>query len=88
MYRMTLFLPPGAVATDAQAMEVCDQVATLCDRLFGRITSDESKVTYVLTSEVDDDEDDEAAQERWMQENLLNPRVRGVIIPSPVGQLQ
>jgi hypothetical protein len=85
---MTLFLPPWAVSTDDQAMEVCDQIATLCDQLLGRPSSGESKLTYVLTSEVDEDEDDDDAQDRWMQENLFHPRVRGVIIPRPVGELQ
>lgn len=88
MYRLTLFLPPWAVATDDQALEVCDQVATLCDQLLGRPATEDSKLTYVLTSEVDEDENDDDAQERWLKENVLHPRVRGVIFPSPIGEIQ
>lgn len=84
MYRMTLFLPTAQVGTDDQAMEVCDQVATLCDQLLGRPSSGESKLTYILTSEVDEDGED--ALDRWIRENLDHPRVRGVIIPSPISE--
>jgi hypothetical protein len=75
MYRMTLFFDAD---DDARAEDVCDKVASLCDRLLGRPSSEESTLPSILTFEEDPAEDDEVAKERWVAENVMRPNTRAV----------
>ena len=84
MYRMTLFFDAADLE---RAVEVADQVAHLCDREVGRPATDDSNVPYILVMEVEPDENDEAAKQRWFLENVMTGQARAVIIPRPIGEI-
>ncbi|MDQ6899977.1 MAG: hypothetical protein M3072_10800 [Candidatus Dormibacteraeota bacterium] len=63
---------------DARAEDVCDEVASLCDRLLGRPSSEESPLPYILTFEEDPAKSDA---------NVIRPNMRVLILPKPFGNL-
>ena len=83
MYRLTLFFD---ARDDAHAGDICDEVATLCDQVVGRPSADESRLPYILFEE-DPAEDSEEAKERWVTENVMRANTRGIILPTPLGEL-
>jgi hypothetical protein len=84
MYRMTLFFDAD---DDARAKDVCDKVASLCDRMLGRPSWEESPLPYILTFEEDPAKNDALARERWVAENVMRPNTRAIILPKPFGDL-